>query len=358
LQNGQSEHAKNVLSRELDYIPPGRQNIRLNVVKNFVEERFDRWKKGTSFENLEAKFSIGKPRAQRILKRGKEKHIFFAPRRKNPQEYFPESRHFQVIEHLNKLNNVPKDTTGTSHFNSPLSHAIEQQKASNFLESLVSARYISRQIHKIQLEPTMDKKKMLDKEYYHMIFTKEWPQNKGKALDESIDGRKVEFVHYKNREIMITISCSEKPFPIETEEHILNLFSFFGQVRDRLEYQISDPKGRIVRPIGSWILKQCEINKDIAITDEAQLTLPDIQLSTADRVFRLYVKNLEGQAYYRIEELLQVNQPLQILESILNPYAAFEKKLDLLEAKLDSFLSINNGRPLETAGENHESSTD
>jgi hypothetical protein len=199
---------------------------------------------------------------------------------------------------------------------------------------------------------------MLDKDYYHMMSAREWPQNKGKALHEFIDGRKIEFIHYRNGKILISISCSEKPFGIETEEDILNLFSFFGQVRDRLEYQISDPRGRIVGPIGSWILKQCEINKDIPITDEAQVTLPDIQLSTAFRVFRLYVKNLGGQPYYRIEKLLQVNQPLRLLESVLNPHAALEKRLDLLAAKLDSIISINNGRPLETARENHESSTD
>jgi hypothetical protein len=301
-------------------------------------ERFDRLKRGTNFQNLQVKFDIGKPKAQRILKRGTQRRLFFSPVRKNPQEYFPESRHFQVTEYLNKLNNVPKDTTGTSHFNSPLSYALEQQRASNFLESLLFARYISRQIHKIQLEPTMDKKKMLDKDYYHMISTKEWPQNKGKVQEETIDERTVKFIHYRNCKVMISISCSDKPFPIETEDDILNLFSFFGQLRDRLEYQISDPTGRLVGQIGSWILKQCEINKDVPITDEAQVTLPDIQLSTAFRVFRLYVKGLGGKPYYRIEELLKVNQPLRALESILNPYSALEKKLDLLAARLDSLL--------------------
>ena len=130
---------------------------------------------------------------------------------------------------------------------------------------------------------------MLDQDYYYMILTKEWPQNKGKVQEETIDERTVKFIHYRNCKVMISISCNDRPFPIESEEDILNLFSFIGQVRDRLEYQISDSRGRIVGPIGSWILKQCEINKDVPITDEAQLTLPDIQLSTADRVFRLHV---------------------------------------------------------------------
>ena len=347
-KNVRSYGRKNVPLQELGHISLGRQSVRLNDVKSFVEEQFDRYKKGTNFKNLQTKFGIGKSRAQRILKRGKRKRLFFTPMRKNPQEYFPESRHFPVTEYLNKLNNVPKDTTGTSHFNSPLSCALEQQKASNFLDSLLFARYISRQIHKIQLEPIIHKKKMLDKDYYHFMSAGEWPHNKGKAVEEFIDERKIEFIHYRNGKILISISCSEKPFGIETEEDILNLFSFIGQIRDRLECQISDWRGRLVGQIGNWILKQCDLNKDIPITDKAQNTLPDIQLSTAFRVFRLYVKNIQGQAHYRIEESLQVNQPLRLLESVLNPYATFEKKLDLLESKLNSLIPINKGQLPET----------
>jgi hypothetical protein len=341
---------KNGPNDDLDHSTTSRQKIKLGDVKNFVEKRFDRLKEGTTFANLEKEFGVSKPWAQRILKRGTQMHVFFTPIRKNPQLYFPESRHFEVIEHINNRKNVPKDTTGTSHFTSPLSFAIEQNKASNFLQCLVFAKYISRQIHKIQLEPHIDKSKLLEKDYYHKMSTREWSQNKGKALEEPIDERRVEFAHYGNGNIMISISCSERPFNIETDEDILNLFSFFGQVRDRLEYQINDRTGRLVGPIGSWILKQCDLNRDVPITDKAQTTLPDIQLSTAFRVFRLYVKNIEGQAHYRIEESLQVNQPLRVLESILNPYARFEKKLDLLERKLDSLTSIVEGRQAEFNG--------
>jgi len=251
--NNFRKEEKNVPSHQLGHIPPGRQNIPLKAVNTFLEERFDRFKEGTDFQNLEIKFDIGKRKAQRILKRGKEKKVFFTPLRKNPQQYFPESRRYKVTDRFNNLNNVPKDTTGTRQFNSPLSYAMEQQKASNFLEALLFARYISRQIHKIQLEVAIDKKKMLDKDYYGKMPVSEWSQNKGKAIKDFIDERKIEFVHYKNKNVMISISCNEKPFNIETEEDILNLFSFFGQVRDRLEYQMSDARGRLVAPIGNWI---------------------------------------------------------------------------------------------------------
>jgi len=73
---------------------------------------------------------------------------------------------------------------------------------------------------------------------------------------------------------------------------------------------ISDPHGRIVLPITTWILNQCDFNKDIPLSDESQITLPDIQLKSAFGVFRLYVKNLDGKAYYRCEDSRVVNQPL------------------------------------------------
>jgi hypothetical protein len=321
---------KNGPKDDLDQYTAPRKKIKLGDVKNFVEKRFDRLKKGTTFANLEKEFGVSKRWAQRILKRGRQMGVFFTPVRKNPEEYFPESRHFKVIEHINNQKNVLKGTTGTSRFNSPLSFAIEQQKASNFLEVLLFAKYISRQINKIELEPVINRKEFLKTDYYHMLSVKEWPQNQGKLLVESIDEREINFVHYENGAIMITIACSKKPFNIETEEDIINLFSFFGQVRDRLENQICDRKGRIVGQIGDWILKQCEVNKDIPITDSAQLTLPDIQLSTANRVFRSYVKNLQGHAYNRIEEVLKVNLPVKLLESVLFPQKEILFKLDTI----------------------------
>ena len=67
------------------------------------------------------------------------------------------------------------------------------------------------------------------------------------------------------------------------------------------------------------------------ITVEAQLTLPDMQLSTAFQTFRLYVKNLEGKAHARCESLVKVNQPLvQFLESNINPVAQILSSIDRL----------------------------
>jgi fumarate hydratase class II len=80
------------------------------------------------------------------------------------------------------------------------------------------------------------------------------------------------------------------------------------------------------------------LNKDVEIDDTAQLTFPDIQLKSADRVFRLYVKIIKGKTYCRGEKSLTLNQVLpEVLDNIRHPYKLLEKKLDhmieLLEGK-------------------------
>jgi uncharacterized protein YicC (UPF0701 family) len=78
-----------------------------------------------------------------------------------------------------------------------------------------------------------------------------------------------------------------------------------------------------------WILKQCDLNKDIEISDKAQLTFPDIQLRLADRVFRAYVKALKDKAVCRAEESLVLNQMLpEALDAIRHPYRSIENKIE------------------------------
>ncbi|MGB8024819.1 MAG: hypothetical protein WCF06_10930 [Nitrososphaeraceae archaeon] len=45
------------------------------------------------------------------------------------------------------------------------------------------------------------------------------------------------------------------------------------------------------------------MNKDVEIDDTCQLTLPDIQLKDADRVFRVYVKSLDVLRNYERKSL-------------------------------------------------------
>lgn len=169
-------------------------------------------------------------------------------------------------------------------------------------------------IHKIIL------KMSIDPTCYELIKTAPWKGNLGRSYSDPIENKLVTYTYYRNGKVKMHVACSNNPFRLETDDYLAILYSFFGQVRDRLEYQISDPHGRLVPEITKWILEQCDFNKDVPVTEKAQVTLPDIQLSTLFETFRLYIKNLHGEANYRCEVSQQVDQLLpQYLALTINP---------------------------------------
>jgi hypothetical protein len=119
---------------------------------------------------------------------------------------------------------------------------------------------------------------------------------------------------------MVFVACSNNPFKLEDETDVSILYSFSGQVRDRLLNLVTDPHERIIPPIMKWILTGCDINKDITVSDTLQLTAIDMQLKDADRVFRLYIKSLGDKAVYRVEESLKMRSSLvDLLRTIRSP---------------------------------------
>lgn len=335
---------KSVPSQEFDHIPqPRRGYVKLKEAEAFVQGRFDEKKDGTDFENLVAEYGIRKARAQRILKRGVHRNSFFTHGRSNPQKYYPESRHFDVIEYLKKKN-VPIDTTGTHHSNAPLSNQLEFEKANSFLEVLIGFRMRPLFMHKIQVETKVDK------DSYNIVKVTPFKGNLGRSLMDMIEDRQVQFTYYKNQKVSIYVECSKRPFKLETLEDLTILYSFFGQVRDRLELFSSDPHGRIVPNITEWILKQCDFNKDIPVTDKLQVTLPDIQLKTAFETFRIYVKTLAGQAYGRVEASLKINELLTpFLESNIHPAGEILSRLNSLIKFAEDIQKALMGKKLATA---------
>jgi hypothetical protein len=75
----------------------------------------------------------------------------------------------------------------------------------------------------------------------------------------------------------------------------------------------------------TWILKSCDVNKDVKVSSVAQVTLPDFQIPFVDRAFRAYVKPIgDNDSYYRVEWSLAPNKPVKLaLETMRN-----EVKLD------------------------------
>jgi hypothetical protein len=160
----------------------------------------------------------------------------------------------------------------------------------------------------------------MDKEYYQTLVKKAAPMNQAKCFEEYIGRRHVIYTFSPNGRVQIAVRSSDTPFRMETDEDEAILFSFFGQVRDRLIHLVADIREREVPPITDWILKGCDLNRDVEIDWNAQLCLPDIQLKHACKVFRIYIKSLHDRAVCRTEQSLTTHLPLATaLDSITSP---------------------------------------
>ena len=86
---------------------------------------------------------------------------------------------------------------------------------------------------------------------------------------------------------------------------------FLGRVEERLRLLFADTREEIVQPVSRWILKACDVNKDIEIDGLAQLTLPDIQIPLFEKVLRAYVKSIGDKVFYRVELGLTPNKSIE-----------------------------------------------
>jgi len=309
-----------------------RVRISSKAIQDLAVEKFKKCKEGMTFRDLRDTFGITQRRAQRKLKNlcenysfRSEKKVIFVPEQRKPQQYYPKCLKAEVNEYIAKKRNVLVQPTGVTPSKHPLSNALEAQKAQNFLDILLRLPFAPRYIHKLLLMLS------IEKEYYTTLEHDPKPKNKAKPYEERIGRTLTRYIYSPNGTVEIAVACSDNPFRLENDDDVAILFSFFGQVRDRMLYQLSDLRERIVPPIIDWHLKQCDMNKDIEISDKMQFTLPDIQLKYAGSVFRLYVKLLGEKAAFRCEESLKVD--LNLMDGIhytRDPDKVLEKKLDYL----------------------------
>jgi hypothetical protein len=97
---------------------------------------------------------------------------------------------------------------------------------------------------------------------------------------------------------MIYIINSKHPFPLSTDQDVSDILVFLGRVQEVLSSPFSDSGGSVVQHARKWILKECDVNKDIQIDRLAQITLPDMQIPLVERALRGYVKPIDDKVYY------------------------------------------------------------
>jgi hypothetical protein len=341
-----------------DTTPPSelKFGIKRNVLKAGIEriaiEKFRSSGFGITYPDVQREYPIMKKHAQRSLKYLHGRGVLFTAsdltnqgihllENKNPQQYFPSCIKAEIIENLKKRKTVHNNQEFrplSTSFSFANSNVLQDKKAQTFLHVLLLIPYYPPYIHKLQL-----------------IFSINKPQiskdSRIESHEEIIGRRHVKYTISSSGTVQIAIRSNNSPFRLETELDESTLFSFFGQVKDRLLYLLTDVRELVVPPVTEWILIQCDVNKDIEIDEKGQLTLHDIQLKYADRVFREYVKIKQGKAYCRVEESVKLNKVLlEALDNIRHPFTSIERKIDSLTAKIDEMIA---GRTEDSSAKQH-----
>jgi hypothetical protein len=347
--------------------------------KEDVQQRaIDKYKKngrGITFNDLisyEPAFS--KKQAQNMLKRCLRSNILFILENHKPQQYYPTCLKAEIQEHkISK--NYPVGVTGVGYYDSgsgsggyyssdtdfvndnnngskkgnrnivPFSiESIARQSLEGYVLPLLPSAPLY--IHKMQF------KLSIPQEYYDEIPTSINRINKGKVHEDTVGGSTVvSYCFYANGTVVVSTSCSNNPFKLENEEDRSRLMAFFGQVRDRLVVFLHDMHERIVPDIMQWQMTQCDINKDIPVSDWLQFTVPKIQLKNLDHLFRIYIKSKGTDTVCRVEESVSINgsksnairgspssSAIGAINKIFNPSEQLENSVEDINRKLDLLL--------------------
>ena len=83
-----------------------------------------------------------------------------------------------------------------------------------------------------------------------------------------------------------------------------------------------------------WELTQCDLNKDIKVSDWFQFTGLKIQVKHLDHLFRIYIKSIGKDTVCRIEESCNANRPvIQAISEVFNPTNEKIEKQDIEERR-------------------------
>jgi O-phosphoseryl-tRNA(Cys) synthetase len=168
----------------------------------------------------------------------------------------------------------------------------------------------------------------ITRECYTELKLKEWKKNNGKYLSEIIGTTGITNVFYPNGTVEVYTKSSNNPHKLESEYDRSRLLIFLGQVRDRLITFLADIHERIVPDIMEWELTQCDINKDIKVSDWLQFTGLKMHVRHLDHIFRIYIKSMGKDTVCRVEEIRNPkNKPvIEAINDIFNPNEKIEKQ--------------------------------
>jgi hypothetical protein len=165
---------------------------------------------------------------------------------------------------------------------------------------------------------------------YQLLQLPSYKQNIGKYQVLDIDNIPVSYVFYPNGTIDIYTKNSEKPFRLRTKEDRVNLIAFIRKIKDNLPPQVAVPD------VEQWELTECDINRDVKVSDLLHISYVKVQVKHLDHLFRVYIKKIGNGTFCRVEETKCLKMPvIEAINHILNPFDRIERQLSEIQHLLN-----------------------
>jgi hypothetical protein len=312
-------------------------------ITDFAAGKFRKTGRGAIYKDLmDEGLVVHKHQAQEVLKYQQRKGNLFTIGDKRPQEYYPIKIKSEIMEKIARRNtpiqpSVVNSTILPDNFSiSPLSRCLQYdaiQTLEGYVLPLLAEAPLS--IHNMHF------KTKVPPEYYDQINHPHHKRNNGKYRQEIIGNTLVDYIIYKSGTVDIQARCSNKPYKLETEEDRFRIIIYFGQIRAGLITLLDDKHERIVPDVLEWELTECDINKDLKVTDLLHFSGIRIQVKHLDHVFRVYIKGLGKDTVCRVEESKQPKKrAVEFINDVLNPMEKIERQLSGISERLDKLAEL------------------
>jgi hypothetical protein len=122
--------------------------------------------------------------------------------------------------------------------------------------------------------------------------------------------------------LILTLRITERPFRLQTEEDQVNLIAFIRKIKDNLPPQVTVPD------VEQWEFTECDINRDVKVSDLLHISCVKVQVKHLDHLFRVYIKKIGNDTFCRVEETKNLKMPvIEAINNILNPFDRIEKQI-------------------------------
>jgi DNA repair protein RadA len=291
-----------------------RRYLKWTHVEGAAANKYRNYGEGITYEDVIKMFPgviKTKGQAQDLLRNHKSDGKLYTYHRTKPQQYFLSNEQAKLAA-LNYMKSTHSYPIGVERGNSsrifnrpktPLNNILQHLKAQDFYHALLLTEIAPLGIHNIRLDLSLAKP-----DYYHRILSAPDEKEKGaKKLEHRTGDIHVLYKSFPCGTVDISIACSKHSFRLETEWDVTELFAFVGGVRHTLTCWLRDVNDVIVPPLEYWRLVHADLSKDVKVPQKLHITVPNMELKIAERVFRLYVKTIGHESLLRLEEFRMFN---------------------------------------------------